>query len=299
MNLRHHQNPTRESDHCRDNSGRQLLRRVAFVAVGSGSLLLWLAACQSDSQSMQLANASPVTAQGSAGYVLYQANCAACHGATGNGKGAAAIALQTRPRDFWNEPFRYVSTLDAIPTSEDLAQTIKSGRIHGEMPAAPWLSDDDISTLSEYVLELNRLGWVQRLSEDESLSNADVEEIATDRVSPLEPITIAMPSAGFESNSEIGRTLYDQSCASCHGQTGRGDGLNMPLDDQGRPIKVRNLVSEPIHGGANPIELFKRIRCGLPGTPMPAQPSLTDDQVWQLVYYTRELMGSPLGGSTR
>ena len=248
---------------------------------------------------MRLANANPVTAQGSVGYVLYQANCAACHGVSGNGKGVAAIALTTRPRDFWNEPFRYVSTLDAIPTSEDLAQTIKSGRLHGEMPAGPWLSNDDVDALAEYVLELNRLGWVQRLSGDDSLSSADVEEIATDRVTPLEPVTIAMPSSGFQFNSKIGRTLYEQSCASCHGQTGRGDGLNMPLDDQGRPIKVRDLVNEPIHGGDDPIELFKRIRCGLPGTPMPAQPSLTDDQVWQLVFYTRELMGSPLGGSTR
>ena len=231
--------------------------------------------------------------------MLYQANCAACHGASGNGKGVAAIALETRPRDFWNEPFRYVSTLDAIPTSEDLAQTIKKGRLHGEMPAGPWLSDDDVGALAEYVLELNRLGWVQTLSEDASLSSADVEEIASDRVTSLEPIVIAMPGPTFQASSEIGRTLYSQSCASCHGQTGRGDGLDMPLDERGRPIKVRDLVAEPIHGGADPVELFKRIRCGVPGTPMPAQALLTDDQVWQLVFYTRDLMGSPLGQSVR
>ena len=68
----------------------------------------------------------------------------------------------------------------------------------------------------------------------------------------------------------------------------------MPLDDLGRPISVRDLVSEPIQGGSDPVELFKRPRCGMPGTPMPSQSLLSDDDIWQLVYYTRFLMGQPL-----
>jgi mono/diheme cytochrome c family protein len=276
-----------------------LLGRSLVAAAGSGALLLWAAACQSESRSQDLADASPIAATGSVGYALYQANCAACHGTTGNGKGAAAIALETRPRDFWNEPFRYVSTLDGIATVEDLSQTIRAGRLHGEMPSGPWLSDDEVRALAEYVLELNRLGWVQRLSQDASLTPEDVEEIAIDRVTPLEPITVSMPGPLFRPSSAVGRSLYLQSCASCHGQTGRGDGLETPLDEQGRPIKVRDLVVEPIHGGADPVELFKRIRCGVPGTPMPAQSLLSDEQIWQLVYYTRDLMGDPLGSSVR
>ncbi|MCH8270044.1 MAG: cytochrome c [Planctomycetes bacterium] len=258
-------------------------------------MIVALNACLNDSQSIALLDSSSITAPGSRGYALYQANCAACHGASGRGNGVAAIALKIRPRDFWNEPFRYVSTMDGIPTSDDLAQTIRSGRLLGEMPASPWLSDEDVRALAEYVLEFNRLGWVERLSGDESMSAADVEEIASDRVTPLEPIVVSMPSPDFRPSSEVGRSLYVQACASCHGPSGRGNGLNMPLDDRGRQVTVRDLTSDPIRGGASPTELFKRIRCGVPGTPMPAQPALTDDQVWQLVFYTRQLMGRPLG----
>lgn len=293
MSRNHLQSPCCEDD--RKASGRCALRRVALLAVGCGVMIVALNACLNDSQSIALLDSSSITAPGSRGYALYQANCAACHGASGRGNGVAAIALKIRPRDFWNEPFRYVSTLDGIPTSDDLAQTIRSGRLHGEMPASPWLSDEDVRVLAEYVLEFNRLGWVERLSGDESMSAADVEEIASDRVTPLEPIVVSMPSPDFRPSSEVGRSLYVQACASCHGPSGRGNGLNMLLDDRGRQITVRDLTSDPIRGGASPTELFKRIRCGVPGTPMPAQPALTDDQVWQLVFYTRQLMGRPLG----
>ena len=296
MSRNHHQ-ISRGTGDCKV-SGRCVSLRVALLAAGCGALVVLLSACQNDSQSIALLESSAITTPGSRGYALYQANCAACHGASGNGNGVAAIALETRPRDFWNEPFRYVSTMDGIPTSDDLDQTIRSGRLHGEMPATPWLPDEDVRALAQYVLELNRLGWVERLSGDESISAADVEEIASDRVTPLEPIAVPMPSPHFQSSSEAGRSLYVQACASCHGPTGRGDGLNMPLDDRGRPITVRDLMSDPIRGGAGPTELFKRIRCGVPGTPMPAQPALTDDQVWQLVFYSRQLMGRPLGQSS-
>lgn len=293
MSRNHLRSPCCEDD--RKASGRCAPRGVALLAVGCGVMIVALNACLNDSQSIALLDSSSITAPGSRGYALYQANCAACHGASGRGNGVAAIALKIRPRDFWNEPFRYVSTMDGIPTSDDLAQTIRSGRLLGEMPASPWLSDEDVRVLAEYVLEFNRLGWVERLSEDESMSAADVEEIASDRVTPLEPIVVPMPSTDFQPGSEVGRSLYVQACASCHGPSGRGNGLNMLLDDRGRQVTVRDLTSDPIRGGASPTELFKRIRCGVPGTPMPAQPALTDDQVWQLVFYTRQLMGRPLG----
>ena len=293
MSRNHLRSPCCEDD--RKASGRCAPRRVALLAVGCGVMIVALNACFNDSQSIALLDSSSITAPGSRGYALYQANCAACHGASGRGNGVAAIALKIRPRDFWNEPFRYVSTMDGIPTSDDLAQTIRSGRLLGEMPASPWLSDEDVRALAEYVLEFNRLGWVERLSGDESMSAADVEEIASDRVTPLEPIVVSMPSPDFRPSSEVGRSLYVQACASCHGPSGRGNGLNMLLDDRGRQVTVRDLTSDPIRGGASPTELFKRIRCGVPGTPMPAQPALTDDQVWQLVFYTRQLMGRPLG----
>lgn len=268
------------------------------LLLGAGVAVMLIAtACQDQSNTASLAELSPVVAEGSRGYQLFQDHCAACHGTQGRGNGSAAIALNTAPRDFWNEPFRYVSTLDGIATKEDLTFTIGSGRVHGEMPSGPWLTDDEIATLADFVLELNRLGWVDRLRDEfaeEGMGESEIQEISRERVTTEEPAAITLPGLDFLPDMQRARQLYVQSCASCHGQTGRGDGLDMPLDELGRPIAVRDLVTKPIQGGPEPIELFKRLRCGVPGTPMPAQELLSDDDIWQLVYYTRFLMGQPL-----
>lgn len=226
---------------------------------------------------------------------LFAAHCAACHGSTGQGDGPAAIALSVRPRDFRNEPFRYVSTLSGVPTREDLVQTIRSGRHFGAMPARPNLSDAEVDALEAYVRETSRVGWVDRLTrefaDDDDTSPEEIQEIALERVTPEEPISISWPALGFRSDTAIGRELYDERCASCHGPTGRGDGLDMPKDERGKPIEVRDLTSGEFRGGAQPEEVFKRIQCGVPGTPMPAQIGMSDEEVWQLVEYVQFLAG--------
>ncbi len=83
--------------------------------------------------------------------------------------------------------------------------------------------------------------------------------------------------------------LYVETCAPCHGPSGRGDGPQELVDELGRRIHARNLTSGEFRGGAETEELFKRIRCGMPGTPMPAQEQLSDEDIWQLVHYVRDL----------
>ena len=131
------------------------------------------------------------------------------------------------------------------------------------------------------------------------MTSRDIAEIAFERVTTEEPIIVAMPSPRFRANLVSGKTLFMESCASCHGPAGKGDGLDTPLDELGRPIKVRDLTSDAIQGGSDVFELYKRIRCGIPGTPMPAQPAMTNEQIWQLIFYTRNLMGQPLAGIER
>lgn len=262
----------------------------AFVAVATllGALTL---ACQTPRRS------SEMPAMGS-GQGLYVGHCAACHGRTGEGNGPAAIALKIRPRDLRNELFRYVSSTDGVATPEDLIQTISTGRRYGQMPAHPHLSDTQVRALAEYVQELSRLGWVERLTEnvqeDEPLDAETIQEIADMRVTAEEPLTVFHPPAEFQPDAARATELYRAACAVCHGPTGRGDGLDMPLDNQGRPIKVADLTSGRLRGGRSPDEIFKRLRCGMPGTPMPAQSNLTEEEVWQLVYHVRYLAGIPL-----
>ena len=116
-------------------------------------------------------------------------------------------------------------------------------------------------------------------------------EISHIRVRPREPIHVGRPARGFRRDLSSGGELYAANCASCHGLTGRGDGLDKPLDEQGKLISVRDLTSGEFRGGAKVDEIFKRIRCGVPGTPMSAAVAPTDEEVWQLVYYVRYLAG--------
>ncbi len=267
---------------------RKFLHRAWAGLLVATTLVASLASCKSPGPVLPM----PDSPHGSR---LYRDHCAACHGNSGRGDGPAAIALLVRPRDFRYEPFRYVSALDGTPTEQDLLQTIRSGRHFGAMPARPSLTDADVNALADYVREINRLGWTEILTrefgDDEDMSSEDIEEIALEHVTPGEPIPIPCRPPTFRSDTEVGRRLYLASCASCHGPTGRGDGLDMPLDERGRPIAVRDLTSGAFRGGVEVAEIFKRIRCGVPGTPMPAQEGLTDAEVWQLVYYVRFLAG--------
>jgi len=227
------------------------------------------------------------------GEELYEQHCAACHGTYGSGRGFAAIALQVRPRDLRAEPFRYVSSLDGRATTEDLEQTIRRGRLEGEMPAHPDFTDAEVRLLVDYVRQLNRFGVIGRLEEefsgDGTTTRDEIEEIADEMVASGEAIEIGPPPFNYRFDPDTGRRLYMEACASCHGPSGRGDGLEMPQDASGRPIAVRDLTGGEFRGGGDPVELYKRIRCGIPGTPMPAQLAMSDEQVWQLADYVRLL----------
>ena len=269
-------------------------RRIPITAVLVAGWLATAASCRGTGSKVSGAGIAMIPESGE-GYRLYTAHCSACHGPNGGGDGPAAIAVGIRPRAFLDEPFRYVSSLDGTPTLDDLVQTIRSGRRLGDMPAHPHLSDEEIRVLVDYVRELSRIGWaariVENLEEDDELSAEEIDEISAERVALGDPISFTWPGPEFHPDTAIGRTLYMEACASCHGLSGMGDGLDMPLDDRGKPIAVRDLTSGEFQGGTGLGELFKRLRCGLPGTPMPSQEAMSDEEIWQLVYYVRFLAG--------
>ncbi len=111
---------------------------------------------------------------------------------------------------------------------------------------------------------------------------------------------------------ENGRLLYlgkDAQCASCHGDTGRGNGYQTFQfqkkrdgslyeqvglhDDWGNPLAPRDLTAGIYRGGRRPIDLFRRIYAGIKGTPMPVfgGKGLTDAQIWDIVNYLYVLEG--------
>ncbi|MCY2964178.1 MAG: cytochrome c [Planctomycetota bacterium] len=111
-----------------------------------------------------------------------------------------------------------------------------------------------------------------------------------------------------------GRELFlskDVKCSDCHGPAGRGDG---PMTEQfikitdsdrsydtpgfrdfwGQPIVPRNLTRGVYRFGRRPIDLYRKVKNGIHGTPMPAISNrVTEEQIWDVVNF---VMSLPFGG---
>ncbi len=129
-------------------------------------------------------------------------------------------------------------------------------------------------------------------------------------VYPKEPRT---PNT-VESRSR-GRALFLAKCIACHGVTGEGDGENTTKyqlntvtkkeyakpgfhDAWGHAIKPRNLNTGIYRGGRRPLDIYRRISQGIPGTPMdPLGENFANDQeIWDVVNYVLSIpIDGPLG----
>ncbi len=101
-----------------------------------------------------------------------------------------------------------------------------------------------------------------------------VPEAAKQRQNPLQPSDIALQSA---------RTVYSEKCASCHGETGKGDGHDASLYN---PAPT-NFTDANRMSAATDGELFYKISQG--HKPMPSfKKRLTEEQRWRLVLLIRQ-----------
>ncbi len=108
--------------------------------------------------------------------------------------------------------------------------------------------------------------------------------------------TLANPVERNAASVERGAALFATNCASCHGETGAGDG---PLSDSLPAPPANFTVHVPFHPDG---VLYAWISEGIRGTGMPAwSPQLSDQQRWDLVNYLRSTFDSaaPFSQSTR
>lgn len=115
-------------------------------------------------------------------------------------------------------------------------------------------------------------------------------------------------SQEYHDSLKRGSELFKTTCANCHGPKGRGDGDNAERyqknedvspaqyykkigfhDKWGNPIKPRDLTKGIYRGGRRPLDIYRRIRGGIPGTPMPGADKLSDEQVWDTVNFIMSL----------
>lgn len=242
------------------------------------------------------------------GQQVYQERCVQCHGVSGDGNGPVAGTMYPRPRDYRKGTFKFTSTpYGAKPLFSDLVRTVTMGVRGTSMPSFKFLSPDEIDAVVAYVLVLTHRGELEEqlgmLADfDEEVDREIVEEetlpiilskwkdSAGSEVTPVTPqpvFTIDHVRRGKEA-------FLSKGCSKCHGDDGRGqtpDNLAGNLKDTwGHVTRAADLTSGLLHGGAEPIAIYRRIYSGINGTPMPSfAQSLREepDTIWDLVAYVR------------
>jgi len=221
------------------------------------------------------------------GQLVYEKNCAVCHGVRGDGKGEAAYLLQPKPRNLRAGKFRLVSSENLQPTRADLFLTISNGMPGTAMPSWAHLPEDYRWALADYVLGLNRAGWFDRGIEL-GYSKPEAEKYAAEMTESGAPIPIPPEPPPSPQGLRQGRQYYLTACANCHGENGEGRREPTWRTAEGFPTWSRNLKEGVFKGGREGKQLYLRFFTGLPGTPMPSG-SLPGEQVWRVVQYVQSL----------
>jgi mono/diheme cytochrome c family protein len=155
------------------------------------------------------------------------------------------------------------------------------------MPAWVHLPEADRWTLTDYVLQLNRDGWLERGMRS-GYSKAEAEKFAAEMTGPGNAIPIPPEPPPTAEGLRQGRKYYLTVCAKCHGQNGEGKQDPTWRTSEGFPTWSRNLREGVFKGGREGQQLYLRFFTGLPGTPMPSG-ELPPEQVWRVVQYVQGL----------
>jgi cytochrome c oxidase cbb3-type subunit 2 len=250
---------------------------AARSAVGHFGYLAPVAVWRPDPQAyadMTWPPATNVPAGATSAQRLYIENCAFCHGPDGRGNGASAPSMIPRPRDFTQGLFKYKSTLEGAPPSDDdLIAVVANGLNASGMPYFRGiLSEEEIRDV---------VGVVKRFSK------------AFDVALPP-PIAPGLRSTSTPESLARGANLYKVNCAVCHGDDLRGG--RWLKDSKGYPVISRDLTAPwTFRGGDAPQQVFLRLSTGLAPAPMPAFVSLSDESRWDLVAFLESKRRTPPG----
>ncbi|MEZ6131990.1 MAG: c-type cytochrome [Planctomycetaceae bacterium] len=239
------------------------------------------------------------------GQAVYMKRCVQCHGINGDGKGPAAEFLYPRPRDYTKGVFKFTSTpYGNKPRREDLISVVRRGVTGTSMPRFNRISDKDVEAVVDYVMVLSQRGELeyQLAMEADSSEELDPEYVPefvddvvnrwqTARASLTQPLT-PQPQLTPE-RAKLGREAFlSKGCSKCHGEDGRGHTKdNIGKDSWGYSTRAADLTSGMLHGGQEPIDIYRRILNGINGSPMPGFQSALQNEpetIWNLVAYVLE-----------
>ena len=236
-------------------------------------------------------DAQPTAPSSTIGKSVYGQHCAACHGELGDGNGPASVWLYPKPRNFSAGLFKIKSTPgQSLPTDEDLLRSVTRGLPGSSMPSFSYLNDQERRDVVVYVKQLtaytNAAGQLVSLF-DEAARNGTLAQ----------PVEVPSEPAVGVQELTLGRDIYKKmACAMCHGETGAGDGTQVPTlkDAAGLPVRPRDFNTGLFRGGHTGRDLYLRINNGLPGTPMIpyGDDQMKPEERWALVHYIQSLRRS-------
>jgi len=105
---------------------------------------------------------------------------------------------------------------------------------------------------------------------------------------PEEAKKLRNPVPRTDAVLQAARPLYEEKCAQCHGDTGKGDGPESIMYS----VKPADLTEAHMMGQMTDGEIFWKISEGRP--PMPSfKKQLSEEQRWQLVHILRTFARKP------
>lgn len=236
------------------------------------------------------------------GAAVYNKRCVQCHGVTGDGNGPAAEFMFPRPRDYRKGIFKFTTTpYGSKPRRSDLVSTVKRGIKGTSMPSFKLLPKEELDAVVDYVLALTHRGELEEalayeVEAEEELDPDIVPDLIEEideswdeaEVSEVHPLTI-QPEFTAEHVDRGRKAFAEKGCVKCHGEDGRGQTKgNIGTDGWSFPTQAADLTSGMLHGGQNPIDVYRRIISGINGTPMPGFKSVLESEpetIWDLVAF--------------
>ena len=102
-----------------------------------------------------------------------------------------------------------------------------------------------------------------------------------------EAAAIKNPVKSTPESIAAGKKLYDTQCATCHGETGKGDGK---MAASMNPPKPSDLTDASWKHGSSDGEIFTLVKDGAKGTGMRGYASrMKTDDIWNVVNYLKTL----------
>ena len=164
----------------------------------------------------------------------------------------------------------------AAPEVEEAKLFLEEARrAAGRLPAP--VGAETVAGLDSIAALIERTGNPDVVSRDVSRL---LERISTGLGITLDEIPSDPPSLAR------GREIYQASCASCHGTTGRGDGF------AGRALDPRpaDLADAAGLRGSSPLDFYRRVTIGVAGTAMlPYEMAFSSEDRWAVALYASVL----------